>query len=301
LEVQAIILGSAAGGGVPQWNCRCPICQLAWDRDPRVKAATQSSLAVSPDGERWLVLNASPDIRHQIAQTGDLHPQTGLRHSPIKAVLLTSAEVDHVAGLLTLRERQPLAIFATLQILDTLALNPIFDVLAPQIVTRHAVHLEQSFEPVDGLSATIFAVPGKVPLWREDEEGVPDDEPGTTVGVILETSTKRVAYIPGCAWIDDELLHRIAGVDVLLFDGTVFKDDELIQAGVSEKTGRRMGHIPMSGQDGSLARLRDVPALHRIYVHINNTNPVLVQDSPERRLIEQQGWIVAHDGLRIFP
>jgi pyrroloquinoline quinone biosynthesis protein B len=299
--MQAIILGSAAGGGVPQWNCRCPICQLAWDGDPRVKAGTQSSLAVSPDGERWLVLNASPDIRHQIAQTEDLHPLTGLRHSPIKAVLLTSAEVDHVAGLLTLRERQPLAIFATPQILDTLALNPIFDVLAPQIVTRHAVHLEQSFEPIDGLSATIFAVPGKVPLWREDEEGVPGDDPGTTVGVILETSTKRVVYIPGCAGINDELLHRIAEADALLFDGTVFTDDELIQAGVSEKTGRRMGHIPMSGQDGSLAQLRDVPALHRIYVHINNTNPVLVQDSPERRLVEQQSWIVAHDGLRIFP
>lgn len=299
--MQAIILGSAAGGGVPQWNCRCPVCQLAWAGDPRVRAATQSSLAVSPDGERWLILNASPDIRYQISQTGDLHPRNGLRHSPIEAVLLTSAEVDHVAGLLTLRERQPFAVFATPQILDRLALNPIFDVLAPQIVTRHAVRLEQSFEPFDGLSAKIFAVPGKVPLWREGEEGVPNDDPGTTVGVILETSTKQVAYIPGCAWIDDELLHRIAGVDALLFDGTVFKDDELIQTGVSEKTGCRMGHIPMSGENGSLARLRDVPALRRIFVHINNTNPVLVQDSPERRLIEQQGWIIAHDGLRIFP
>ncbi|MXQ12068.1 pyrroloquinoline quinone biosynthesis protein PqqB [Microvirga makkahensis] len=299
--MQAVILGSAAGGGVPQWNCRCPVCQLAWAGDPRVKAGTQSSLAVSPDGERWLVLNASPDIRHQISQTGDLHPRMGLRHSPIDAVLLTSAEVDHVAGLLTMRERQPFAVFATPQILDTLALNPIFDVLAPQLVTRHAVDFEQSFEPVGGLLATIFAVPGKVPLWRENQEGISDDSSGTTVGVILESSAKRIAYIPGCAWIDDDLLRRIAGVDALLFDGTVFRDDELIQAGVSEKTGRRMGHVPMSGQDGSLVRLRDVPASRRVFVHINNTNPVLVQDSPERRLVEQQGWIVAHDGLRIFP
>ncbi len=299
--MQAIILGSAAGGGIPQWNCRCPICQLAWDGDPRVKVGTQSSLAVSPDGERWLVLNASPDIRQQISHTVELRPQTGLRHSPIKAVLLTSAEVDHVAGLLTLRERQPLEIFATPQILDTLALNPIFDVLAPQTVSRHAVHLEHSFEPVDGLSATIFAVPGKVPLWREEQEGIHDDRTGTTVGVILETATKRLGYIPGCAWIDDELLDRIAGVDVLLFDGTVFNDDELIQTGVSEKTGRRMGHIPMNGQDGSLAQLREVPPMRRIYVHINNTNPVLVHGSPERHFVEQQGWIVAHDGLRIFP
>jgi pyrroloquinoline quinone biosynthesis protein B len=297
--VQAIVLGSAAGGGVPQWNCRCPICQLAREGDPRVTARTQSSLAVSPDGERWLVLNASPDIRQQIAQTSDLHPRAGSRNSPIEAVLLTSAEVDHVAGLLTLRERQPLAIYATPQILNTLALNPIFDVLASGVVMRHPVQLGQSIEPVGGLFATAFGVVGKVPLWREHENSAANDGFGSTVGVMLEAAGKRIAYVPGCAWVDDDLLRRIAGIDVLLFDGTVFHDDELVRAGVGEKTGRRMGHMPMEGDDGSMARLSDVIVSRSIYVHINNTNPVLIEGSAERRLVESRGWTVAYDGLRI--
>jgi pyrroloquinoline quinone biosynthesis protein B len=299
--VQAIVLGSAAGGGVPQWNCRCPVCQLAWAGDARVQTRTQSSLAVSPDGERWLLLNASPDIRQQIALAGDLHPRAGSRHSPIEAVLLTSAEVDHVAGLLTLRERQPFAIYATPQILDTLALNPIFDVLAPEIVMRHPVQLAQSIEPLDGLSATAFEVAGKIALWRENEGSASDDGSGTTIGVMLEAAGKRIAYVPGCAHVDDDLLRRIAGVDVLLFDGTVFHDDELLRAGVGEKTGRRMGHMSMDGDDGSMARLSEANVSRRIYVHINNTNPVLIEGSAERRLVESRGWEIAHDGLRIIP
>jgi len=258
-------------------------------------------LAVSPDGENWLVLNASPDIRQQIAQTGDLHPRDGLRHSPIRAVLLTSAEIDHVAGLLTLRERQRLSLYAMPNVLEALALNPIFDALAPDFVTRHPVRLEQRFEPVAGLSANLFAVGGKVPLWRETEDYSLENDLDATTGVVLSAGAKRIAYVPGCAWIDDNLLARIAGVDVLLFDGTVLRDDELIRTGVGAKTGHRMGHIPMSGQDGSIARLADVRVGRRIFVHINNTNPVLVEGSAERRFVEEQGWIVAHDGLRIFP
>jgi len=232
---------------------------------------------------------------------GDLHPRVGLRHSPIDAVLLTSAEVDHVAGLLTLRERQPFTIFGTGQVLDTLALNPIFDVLAPTVVTRRPIALDQPFEPIEGLKTTAFAVRGKVPLWRESDVSTPEDEYGTTVGVVLEASGTRIAYVPGCAWIDDALLSRISGADALLFDGTVLRDDDLVRAGVSEKTGRRMGHMPMDGKDGSIALLADIPVSRRIFVHINNTNPVLVEGSAERRLVEQNGWIVAHDGLRILP
>jgi len=258
-------------------------------------------LAISPDGERWLVLNASPDIRVQIAETGDLHPRTGSRHSPIEAVLLTSAEVDHVTGLLTLRERQPLTIYATPRILDTLALNPIFDVLAPGFVMRRPIKLGEIIEPIAGLSATVFPVAGKVPLWRENESCASDNGFSATVGVMLEATGTRIAYVPGCASVDDDLLRRIADVDVLLFDGTVFQDDDLVRAGVSEKTGRRMGHMPMDGEDGSMARLSQVPVSRRIYVHINNTNPALVEGSAERRLVEERGWTVAHDGLRILP
>jgi len=299
--VQAVVLGSAAGGGVPQWNCRCPVCRLAWDGDPRVRFRTQSSLAVSANGADWLVLNASPDIWQQIARTGDLHPRVSARHSPIKAVLLTSAEIDNVAGLLTLRERQPFAIFATHKILDTLALNQIFDALAPETVQRHPVHLGQPFEPVAGLSATIFAVPGKIPLWREGARYTYEHDPDATIGVILEGAGKRIAFVPACASLDEDLLSRLVGVDALLFDGTVFHDDDLLRAGASEKTGRRMGHIPMAGEDGSIAGLADTQVPQRIFIHINNTNPVLVDGSAERRFVEQKGWIVAHDGLRIFP
>jgi len=256
---------------------------------------------VSANGADWLVLNASPDIRQQIAKTGDLHPRAGSRHSPIKAVLLTSAEIDNVAGLLTLRERQPFAMFATHKTLDTLALNPIFDSLAPEIVERHRVRLKQSFEPVAGLSATVFAVPGKVPLWREGEGYTYEHDADATIGAILEAAGKRIAYVPACAKIDGDLLARLVGVDALLFDGTVFQDDELVRAGVSEKTSRRMGHIPMAGEEGSITGLADIQVPQRIFVHINNTNPVLIDGSAERRLVEQRGWIVAHDGLRIFP
>ncbi|MEZ0168487.1 pyrroloquinoline quinone biosynthesis protein PqqB [Microvirga sp. TS319] len=299
--MQAIVLGSAAGGGVPQWNCRCPVCRLAWSGDPRVRSRTQSSLAVSADGEGWLVLNASPDIRMQIAQTTDLHPRAGSRHSPIQAVLLTSAEIDHVAGLLTLRERQTFALFATRKTLDTLALNPIFDALAPELVVRRPVRLGQPFEPVPGLSATVFAVPGKTPLWRESPDQADEDDPDATIGVILEAAGKRIAFVPGCARVDRDVLARIAGVDALFFDGTVLHDDDLVRAGVSDKTGRRMGHSPMLGEDGSIAGLAAIQVPQRIFVHINNTNPVLVEGSDERRLVERSGWIVAHDGLRILP
>jgi pyrroloquinoline quinone biosynthesis protein B len=298
--VQAIVLGSAAGGGVPQWNCRCPICRLARAGDPRVRTRTQSSLAVSPDGDEWLVVNASPDIRHQIGATVALHPRSGRRHSPIKSVLLTNGDVDHVAGLLTLRESQPLRLYGTSEILAALAGNPVFDVMAPRFVSRIEVQLEQPFEPLGDLSVTLFPVPGKVPLWLEDgKDPVIGEATETTVGALIESDGRRIAYIPGCAAVTPELRARVDRVDTLFFDGTVLHDDDLIRAGVGEKTGWRMGHVPMQGSNGSITALAGLSIGQRIFVHINNTNPVLVEDSAERRLVEQAGWIVAHDGMVI--
>ncbi|WP_046865703.1 pyrroloquinoline quinone biosynthesis protein PqqB [Microvirga massiliensis] len=298
--MQAIVLGSAAGGGVPQWNCRCPICRLAWAGDPRVRTRTQSSLAVSPDGDRWLVVNASPDIRHQIGATTALHPRTGLRHSPLESVLLTNGDVDHVAGLLTLRESQPFRLYGTSEILAALAGNPVFDVMAPRFVTRSEVRLEQAFEPLKGLTVTLFPVPGKVPLWLEDgKDPVIGEATETTVGALIESDGRRMAYVPGCAAVTSDLRARVEGVETLLFDGTVLYDDDLIRAGVGEKTGWRMGHVPMQGSNGSINALADLSIGQRIFVHINNTNPVLIEDSAERRSVEQAGWIVAHDGMVI--
>ncbi|HEY8380590.1 MAG TPA: pyrroloquinoline quinone biosynthesis protein PqqB [Microvirga sp.] len=297
--MQAIILGSAAGGGVPQWNCRCPVCSLAWAGDPRVQPRTQSSLAVSADGQTWLLVNASPDIRQQIAATPALHPQSGLRHSPIGAVLLTNGDVDHLAGLLTLRESQAFDLFGTNEILAAIAENRVFDVMNSAFVTRREVRLETVFEPVPGLKATLFPVPGKAALWLEGAAPVIGLAGESTVGVLLEAGGRRIAYVPGCARVSEELRQRVQGIDALLFDGTVLEDDDLIRAGVGTKTGWRMGHVPMNGPDGSIASFSDVTVGERVFVHINNTNPVLVEGSAERRGVEEAGWTVAYDGFII--
>jgi pyrroloquinoline quinone biosynthesis protein B len=295
--VRAIVLGSAAGGGVPQWNCRCRVCTLARSGEGCVVPRTQSSLAVSADGESWLLVNASPDLLQQLASTPELNPRSGLRDTPIAAVLVTNGDVDHVAGLLSLRESQSFVLHATGRILDMLAANPIFDVLSPRFVTRTAVRLGVPFRPMKDLTVTLFPVPGKVPLWLEEGEPEIGEVGEATAGVMIESGGRRLAYIPGCAHVTDALLARIDGVDVLLFDGTVHDDDDLVRAGVGEKTGQRMGHMAMSGASGSIAALAEAKIRERVFVHINNTNPVLVEDSPERRAVEQAGWSVARDGM----
>ena len=297
--MKAIVLGSAAGGGVPQWNCRCAVCQLAWAGDTRVTPRSQSSLAVSVDGGEWLLVNASPDLRQQIAATRELHPREGARHSPLRAVLLTNGDVDHVAGLLTLRERQPFGLYATEGVLQTLDANRIFAVCAPDVVPRRPVRLEVPFEPLPGLRAEIFAVPGKVALWLEDETMRIGAESETTVGLDLTAGGKRMVYVPGCAAVTGRLRERVAGADVLFFDGTMWSDDEMVAAGLGAKTARRMGHAPLSGEDGSLAALHGLAVGRRVLVHINNTNPILVAGSPEALMAEAAGWDIGFDGMRI--
>lgn len=287
------ILGAAAGGGLPQWNCGCVNCNDA--RAGRISAMTQSSVALSSGGQS-VVLNASPDIRAQLDACG-LHPAE-LRGSPVKAVVLTNGDVDHVAGLLDLRESTPFTIHATsetLQILD----QPIFRVLNPDHVDRSAIALEKPFRPIPGLTVTPFAVPGKVALYLE--EGEPDTTlmGEQTVGLMLDAVGRRVFYIPGCAQVTDELLARLQGADLLLFDGTVWANDEMARTGTGAKTGARMGHLPMSGGDGSIARLAGLTGTRRIFVHINNTNPVLQPGSAERAEVETAGWEIAHDGMEI--
>jgi pyrroloquinoline quinone biosynthesis protein B len=296
-RLTAIVLGSAAGGGFPQWNCLCPVCRLAWDGDPRVRKRTQASLAVSADGRRWVLLNASPDLRGQIEATAALQPQGRVRGSPIEAVVLTGAEVDQIAGLLHLRERQPFAIHGTAATLGAIADNPIFGVLAPDVVERRTIALEQPFD-VAGIEVEIFTVPGKVPLYLERGEPQPAEESGANVGVELRAGGARLVFVPGAAAITPKLMERLARADVVMFDGTLFTDDEMIRNGSGSKTGRRMGHMPIDGTDGSLKALAGLSA-RRIYIHINNTNPILVDGSPERRQVEMAGFEVAADGMEI--
>ena len=297
-RLTAIVLGSAAGGGFPQWNCCCPTCRLAWAGDARVKPRTQASLAVTADGENWFLINASPDLPQQIRHSHALRPRNGTRGSPIKAVLLTGAEIDQVAGLLSLREREPFLLCATGVTLAALAQNAMFGVLAPDVVTRKAVVAAAAFMLPGGLQAQPFTVPGKVPLYLESDSPQTASETEANVGIELCAGNARIVYIPGAAAVTPAMLARMKGADVVFFDGTLFRDDEMIATGTGAKTGRRMGHMPIEGNVGSLAALQSL-SKRRGYVHINNTNPILIAGSPERLQVEAQGWEIAEDGMEI--
>ncbi|MER9072740.1 pyrroloquinoline quinone biosynthesis protein PqqB [Mesorhizobium sp. M0904] len=306
------IIGSAAGGGFPQWNCNYRLSRAARTGMAGVHSRTQSSVAASANGLGWVLFNASPDIRQQIAATPELHPahDAPLRSTPIRAVVLTNADVDHIAGLLSLRERQPFAIYATTQVLATLEANSIFNVLDPALVPRRILPPAQELAICDadghdtGVAVESFPVPGKIALYLE-ERSQPDanfsSDAGDTIGVRIAGAGSRrsVFYIPGCARIDATLRTRLADAACLLFDGTVFTDDEMIAAGVGQKTGARMGHLAMSGDAGSIAGLADVRIGRRFFVHINNTNPVLDENSPEHAAVAAAGWEVARDGMEM--
>jgi pyrroloquinoline quinone biosynthesis protein B len=294
--VRIIVLGAAAGGGLPQWNCGCRNCALA--RAGEIPPASQSSLAVSVDGRSWAILNASPDIRSQLGATPALHP-TGPRRSPIRAVLLTNGDVDHVAGLLGLREGAPFELFATAAILELLAADPVFAVLDPGLVRRRPVRLGEPFELLPGLAAELFPVPGKVPLYLEGETVATGLEGEQTVGVRLGAGSGSVLYLPGCARVTHGLAARLDGAAALFFDGTLWEDDEMIREGLGTKTGRRMGHVAMNGLDGSIAALAPLSIGRRVFVHINNSNPVLRPDSAERAAAEAAGWTIAADGMEV--
>lgn len=296
--MEILILGAAAGGGFPQWNSHALGCRRARSDDPAARPRTQAGLAISRTGERWYLLNASPDLRQQINDNPALQPRQGLRHSPIAGVVLTGGDVDVVAGLLTLRERQTLTIHATQRIHDVLDANPIFEVLARDVVTRVAELLDVPFALEDGLIASLFAVPGKVPLYLERGDEAPpvllDD---TTVGLEVVSDGRRLLFIPGCAAMTPDLRARVEEADILFFDGTLWRDDEMIRAGIGQKTGRRMGHISLSGPDGAISSLASARIGRKVIIHMNNSNPVLLADSAERAQAEAAGWIVAEDGM----
>lgn len=301
------VLGSAAGGGFPQWNCACSNCADVRKGVAGLKARSQSSLAVSVDGVNWCLLNASPDLREQLAAFKGFSPRLndGLRNTPLKAVVLTNADVDHVAGLLNLREGQPFHIYASERVLSAIQANPIFGVLNEELVTRETVRNHEAFEPqgCPGLRVEMFDVPGKIALYLENPEAGPNfgSDEGDVVGLkLIETKTGRfLCYIPGCAEVDDRLRRWIEGAGILFFDGTLYADDEMIAQGLSHKTGGRMGHISISGENGSVARLANVDVGRRIFIHINNSNPVLREHSAERRAVEAAGWEVAEDGMEV--
>jgi pyrroloquinoline quinone biosynthesis protein B len=303
----AAILGAAAGGGFPQWNCNAPGCRRARAGDASARARTQASVAVSGDGgASWVLLNASPDLRQQIEANDFLHPRTGLRSSPIAAVVLTGADVDAIAGLLVLRERQPFAIHAAPRVLDVLDANPIFEVLARDIVARQAVQPGSAVEMIRpdggrcGLAIELFAVAGKVPLFLERPGEAPAvAEDGNTVGACISDGHKRMFFIPACAAMTPRLARRLRAADLVCFDGTLWRDDEMIEAGLGAKSGLRMGHMSLSGPGGTLAAFAGLEVRRKVLIHINNSNPVLLDDSPEHAEVRAWGWEVGYDGMRI--
>lgn len=301
--LRVIVLGAAAGGGVPQWNCGCENCIAARNASPSMQSM-QTSLAVSVDDAHWFLINASPDIRQQIIATAQLHPNAGqLRHSPITGVILTNGEVDAIAGLLSLREGSPFTIYAHERVLSILKSNSIFNVLGDK-VQRKPIATDASFAPslpdgsASGLEVLPFVVPGKGAWYLE---GTADnaDADGDTLGLrIADTATGQFIYVlTACARVTPDLKARLMNAPLVFFDGTVWRDDELIAQGLGQKTGQRMGHIAMSGDDGAIVSLAVIGIGQKVFLHINNSNPALRDGSSERAEAERAGWTIAADSM----
>jgi pyrroloquinoline quinone biosynthesis protein B len=301
------VLGAAAGGGFPQWNADSEACRRARAGDPAAPIATQASIAVSVDRVWWFVVNASPDLRGQIEANPCLHPQAGTRSSRIAGVILTNADVDAIAGLLHLREGTPFSLYAPAEALDILDRNPIFEVVNRDLVPRRELVADQwqmllmADGTASGLEVRPFRVPGKIPLYLEGEladTAIPADS-GSTIALEVRGGGSRFVYAANCAGMNREVADRLKGSPLLFFDGTLFTDDEMIRQGVGRKTGRRMGHMSLSGPQGSLAELSRLSLGRGVFIHINNTNPILLHDSPERQQVGAAGFEVAYDGMEI--
>jgi len=304
--LRIVVLGAAAGGGVPQWNCGCPVCQAGRNGGFQ---STQASIAISADGDDWFLINASPDLRQQLTATPQLHPKgLRLRHSPIAGVILTNSEVDAVAGLLSMREGSPFTIYAHPRVLAILTANSIFNVLSEANVKRQPIAIDKAFEPAlpdgspSGIEIMPFAVPGKG-AWYLEGKAHPagNDGAGDTLGLRIghQASGKHFYFLAACAEVTPELKARLAGASLVFFDGTVWRDDELMAAGLGAKTGQAMGHIAMSGDNGAIAVLADLKIDRKVFLHINNSNPALLPDSAERKTAERAGWQIPADGMEI--
>lgn len=299
--MELLLLGTAAGGGFPQWNCWCPSCRVARSAPERAHPRTQSSAAISADGVRWFLLNASPDVREQIGPLTPTAP-AGMRHVPVDGIITTDAELDHTLGIALLREGRALQLYATQAVLDVLREDsrvlPVTEAFATVAITPLALDAPTALRHADGsasgLRVTALAVPAGPPRFARH------DAPGHTVGLIVEDAATggRLAFVPGCGALSDALVARLATADLLLFDGTFWTDDEMLRLGLSERTARQMDHLPVSGSDGSLALLSGLPCRWKVYTHINNSNPMLIEDGAERRAVEAAGMVVGDDGMR---
>ncbi len=299
------VLGSAAGGGFPQWNCNCANCHGLRAGTLQARARTQSSLALSVDARQWLLCNASPDIHRQIAQSPALQPQAGLRDSGIAAVLLVDGQIDHATGLLLLRERStPLPLWTTEPVREDLSTGlPLLKVLQHYCgIAWHSIPVDSTTFTVPALpdvSITALPVAGKPGPYSPYRE---NPRVGDNVGLIFreQATGRQLFYAPGLADITPPVAAAMHDSDCVLVDGTFWSDDEMIRIGVSHKRARDLGHLPQSGAGGMIEQLAQLPATcRRILIHINNTNPILDEAGAERAQLAAAGIEVAHDGMEI--
>jgi pyrroloquinoline quinone biosynthesis protein B len=296
------LLGTAAGGGIPQWNCSCTNCELC-RREPQILAPRlQLQAAVSGNGEDWFLLNASPDLRFQIEANPELQPtpMRGKRNTPIKGIVLTSADLDQVMGLLLLREFQPLIVYATALVRRVLESNSFFRMLerVPNQLTWVEIIPGEPFALGDsGVTCTPIPLAGDLPFYaRERSTG----EPGqSSLGLLLEADGQRLAYTPSVPEVTESLRAVYSSCDAMLIDGTFWNDAELSRTHSGTPLARSIGHVPMSGDDGTIALLSDIALPRKIFVHINNTNPVLDPRSEEYKAVIDAGWQIGHDGWQL--
>jgi len=299
--MDVLLLGTAAGGGFPQWNCWCPSCRTARTNPQQAHPRTQSSVAISADGARWFLLNASPDVRGQLDRLNG-KPPSGVRATPIEGVVTTDAELDHTLGIALLREGRTLQLYSTAAVRRVLEedsrIVPVTQAFA-QVEIRdlpldQPIPLRHGSGEPSRMTALAFAVPGDPPRFARQ------DLPGHTVGLVVkdEASGGCCAFVPGCGALDASILERLNEADLVLFDGTFFTDDEMIRLGISDRRARELGHLPISGPGGSLEQLSRLQGRHKVYTHINNSNPMLVEGSAERASVERAGLLVGDDGMR---
>lgn len=304
--MQIRVLGSAAGGGFPQWNCGCPNCRGVRAGTIPATPRTQESVAVSADGDGWFLLNASPEIRQQIESFPGTHPRAA-RHSPIHAIILTNGDLDHTLGLLSLRESHPLVVYATEHVHRGFTDgNVLYRTLQrfPEQITWRPLKLgrEEALAGVDGRERGLFVeavpVPGKLPIHLE-RHSVPDPEDNIGLRLREASTGRRLAYFPAAGGLTPAVREALDDADCVFFDGTFWSPDELPAQGLGTKRADDMAHLPMGGGGGSLATLRGLRAPRRVYIHVNNTNPVLRDDAPERKDVEAAGWEIAWDGMAV--
>lgn len=299
--MRVILLGTAAGGGFPQWNCWCPTCRIARENPERARPRSQSSIAFSADGARWFLGNASPDVREQLSHLPH-GAVKGVRHVPVEGIVLTDAELDHTLGIALLREGRLLQLIATAAVMHTIAEDsrvlPVTEAFATvqlvEVDLGDATPLVYRDGSPSGLTVEMKAVRGDPPRFaRQEEVG------HTAAAFVRDAQTgASFAFVPGCGGLGPKLLSRFDEVDLLLFDGTFWTNDELSRLDISDRPALAMGHVPISGADGSLAALSQLSCRQKVYTHINNTNPMLVETSAERAAVEAAGMIVGMDGMR---